>query len=164
MLEGIYIQEFIPIYQSQVIDHILDIENNEFNMHLTLAMQPDLSNIHAMYQKQKGNFWIALYEGRVIGTTGIYYLNDSAVELRRMFVKESYRGNEFGVGQDLLDSAISWTKENGFKEIFLETTDWLAAASRFYLRNNFTYISIDKLPQNLPVLRSSGKFMNLHLL
>lgn len=53
MAEGIFIQEFIPIYQSQVTDHILDIENNEFNMNLTLDMQPDLADIHAMYQKQK---------------------------------------------------------------------------------------------------------------
>ncbi|MBK9983526.1 MAG: GNAT family N-acetyltransferase [Saprospiraceae bacterium] len=161
MAEGIFIQEFIPIYQSQVTDHILDIENNEFNMNLTLDMQPDLADIHAMYQKQKGNFWIALHDDQVIGTTGIYYLNNSGVELRRMFVKATYRGNEFGVGQHLLDSAISWTKENGFKEIFLETTDWLTAASRFYLKNNFTYISKDKLPRNLPVLRNSGKFMSL---
>jgi N-acetylglutamate synthase-like GNAT family acetyltransferase len=80
-----------------------------------------------------------------------------------MFVKVPYRGNESGVGQQLLDNAISWTKENGFKEIFLETTDWLIAATRFYLKNNFTYISIDKLPPNLPVLRTSGKFMSLHL-
>lgn len=70
----ITIQEFDPIYQSRVTEHILDIENNEFAMNLTLEMQPDLADIRLMYQKQKGNFWIALEDGEVIGTTGIFFL------------------------------------------------------------------------------------------
>ena len=159
----ISIKEFDISYQTQAIDHILDIENNEFNMGLTLKMQPDLVDIHTMYQKQKGNFWIALNNNNLIGTIGIYFLTDTSVELRRMFVKPQYRGKEYGVGQKMLDTALNWAKANSYKEVFLETTDWLVAASRFYTKNDFEEISKDQLPDNLPVLRYSGKFMRLSL-
>lgn len=159
----IAIKEFNTFYQTQVVEHILDIENNEFNMALTLEMQPDLADINGMYQKRNGNFWVALYNNTVIGSIGIYPLTDTNVELRRMFVKPQYRGREYGVGQKMLDTALNWTKANGYKEVFLETTDWLVAASKFYANNNFGLISKKQLPDNFPVLRSSGKFMSLKL-
>lgn len=80
-----------------------------------------------------------------------------------MFVKDQFRGKEYGIGQKLLGLALTWSGEHGFKQIFLETTDWLAAASRFYLKNNFSYTSIDQLPSTLPVLRPNGKFMSIML-
>ena len=80
----IEIKEFGPFYQQQVVEHILDIENNEFNMNLTLDMQPDLIDIHLAYQQQRGNFWIAIDNNVIVGTIGIYNLQESAAELREI--------------------------------------------------------------------------------
>ena len=159
----IRIQEFEPIFQDDAVNHILDIENNEFSMGLTIDMQPDIADIRKMYQLQKGNFWLAFHDGHLMGTIGIYHLNEASVELRRMFVCPEFRGKEWGIGQKLLDMAIGWSIATGYQEVYLETTDWLVAASRFYLKNNFTYVDIDQLPLTLPVLRATGKFMRLHL-
>ncbi len=159
----ITIKEFDSLYQTAVTDHILDIENNEFDMALSLADQPDLVDISNAYQKQNGNFWIALEQETIIGTTGIYSLPGNIGELRRMFVKPQYRGAAHGVGQGLLDISLSWSKANGYTRIFLETTDWLVAAGKFYTKNNFKAINKTRLPATLPVLRQSGKFMVLDL-
>ena len=157
----ITIEEFRSSYQAEVVNHILDIENNEFNMDLTLELQSDLKDIYSSYQKQNGNFWIALDNNSIVGTIGIYSLAESTGELRRMFVKPQYRGKEFKIGQKLLDILLEWSKTNGYKQILLETTSWLIAANKFYAKNNFKEISIVDLPENFPVLRVSGKFMSL---
>lgn len=159
----ITINEFEPAYQSAATAHILYIENDEFRMGLTLEQQTDIVDIQKGYQQQHGNFWIALDDTDVIGTTGIYSLPGDIGELRRMFVKPQYRGNTFNVGQQLLDTSLNWARANGYKKIFLETTDWLAAATKFYLKNNFTVVDKKELPATLPVLRGNGTFMMLEL-
>ncbi len=159
----ITIKEFEPAYQSAATAHILDIENNEFAMGLTLEQQTDIVDIPKGYKQSGGNFWIALDEDELIGTSGIYSLPDGIGELRRMFVKPHYRGNAFNVGQQLLDISLNWARANGYKKIFLETTEWLAAATKFYLKNNFAIIAKAELPDSIPVLRNNGTFMVLDL-
>jgi N-acetylglutamate synthase-like GNAT family acetyltransferase len=159
----ITIKEFEPAQQAAAIVHILDIENNEFAMGLTLEQQTDIVDIQKEYQQRNGNFWIALDEENVIGTTGIYSLPGNIGELRRMFVKPQYRSKEFKVAQQLLDISLNWARANSYKKIFLETTDWLVAATKFYLKNKFTIIDKTELPKNLPILRSTGTFMVLDL-
>ncbi len=155
----IILKEFNSFYQKQVADHILDLENNEFNMNLTPEMQPDLADINTFYKNRNGNFWIALHNSNLIGTIGIYFLNATSVELRRMFVTPKFRGKEFGVGQGLLDLALNWAKANGYKLVYLETTDLLVAAGKFYIKNNFEFINKEELPDNFPALTPSGIFM-----
>ena len=55
----------------EIISLILDIQNNESKINLSLEEQPDLLTIHDSYQKNGGEFWIALDQGRVIGTLGL---------------------------------------------------------------------------------------------
>lgn len=42
-------------YEQQIIDLILSIQQNEFDLPITLEAQPDLDDIAAFYQKGKGN-------------------------------------------------------------------------------------------------------------
>ncbi len=54
----IIVQPFTGNYQPGVIDLILNMQQNEFNIPITADDQPDLKTIPAFYQKNKGNFWI----------------------------------------------------------------------------------------------------------
>jgi hypothetical protein len=60
----------------------------------------------------------------------------------------------------MLETALN---ANRFKEEFLETTDWLVVANKFYIKNDFEAICKNQLPDNFPVLRYSGKFMRHRL-
>ena len=74
-------------YQQDVIDLILSIQQNEFGVAVKLSDQPDLTTIPEFYQTHNGNFWVALAEGRVIGTIGLLDIGHGRGALRKMFVQ-----------------------------------------------------------------------------
>lgn len=55
-------------YKEQIIDLILHIQNDEAKINLSPEEQPDLLDIPSYYQKDGGEFWIALDGDTVIGT------------------------------------------------------------------------------------------------
>lgn len=57
----IEIDEFFIQYQGGILSLIVDIQQKEFGIDITAEEQPDLCNIQGSYQKNKGNFWVALF-------------------------------------------------------------------------------------------------------
>ncbi|OQP53436.1 GNAT family N-acetyltransferase [Niastella yeongjuensis] len=135
-------------YKQSIIDLILPIQTEEFNVAITAADQPDLQDIPGYYQQGTGNFWAAIIDNTVIGTIALSDIGDQQGALRKMFVHKDYRGKEFGVAQALLNTLLSWAKEKGLQEIFLGTTDKFHAAHRFYEKNHFHQVTVDSLPAN----------------
>ena len=50
------IEIYTEKYKADIAALILNIQNNEFNVPVTLADQPDLLDIENFYFKKKGNF------------------------------------------------------------------------------------------------------------
>ena len=158
MNENLTIQGYSSDYQSQILDLILSIQQGEYNIPISKEDQPDLLNIENVYQSGSGNFWIALYQGEVVGTIALLDIGNHQVALRKMFVKKEYRGKIFQTASLLLHNAIAWTKTKEVKEIYLGTTLQFAAAHRFYEKHHFENIEIDKLPTKFPVMQVDKKF------
>lgn len=148
-------------YQQQVIDLILDIQQNEFNVPVTIQDQPDLMNIENIYCSKNGNFWIAVDNNTVVGTIALIDIENNQSCLRKMFVHKNYRGKERGTGQLLLDTLITWCKEKDIREIYLGTIERLEAAIRFYKRNNFFLVDKQLLPENFPIMKVDTHFFKL---
>lgn len=148
-------------HQQQVIEVILPIQQCEFEVPITLAKQPDLLDIPAFYQTRQGNFWVALADGRVVGTIALVDLGDGLGALRKMFVSEAYRGSQFGTAKMLLDTLLVWAKTHGFREIYLGTTDKFLAAHRFYEKNGFDEVAVESLPQAFPRMDVDSKFYRI---
>jgi len=146
------------IYQQDIIDLILSIQQTEFGLPITLEAQPDLENIPAFYQKDNGNFWIAIVENMVIGSIALKDIGNSRGALRKMFVHKDFRGKEYGVGHTLLNNLLEWARQKNFKEILLGTTERFVAAQRFYEKNGFTIIEKQLLPKEFPVMEVDVKF------
>lgn len=81
----------------EIISLILDIQNNESKINLSLEEQPDLLTIHDSYQKNGGEFWIALDQGRVIGTLGLMKKDNHCAIMKKFFVKKEYRSQKVGL-------------------------------------------------------------------
>jgi|SRR5436190_13158935 len=156
------IQVYSPIYQQQVINLILSIQQTEFGIPITLEAQPDLENIPSFYQRDNGNFWLAIVENSVVGTIALSDIGNSRGALRKMFVHKDYRGKESGTGQTLLNTLLEWARENDFKEILLGTTEKFIAAQRFYEKNGFLEIDKKSLPKEFPVMEVDVKFYRYH--
>lgn len=103
----------------------------------------DLQNI-AHYYSGKSRFWVAEQNGRVIGTIGLKDKGENIAKLRRMFVMHALHGT--GIGQKLLNTALSYAKQQGFVQIVLNTHDYMKRAHHFYEKNGFILKSTGSKP------------------
>lgn len=154
----IRIEPYTDIYKRQVIDLIVPIQQEEFNIPITPGDQPDLQQIPAFYQNNNGNFWLALAGGSVVGTIALLDIGGHKGALRKMFVHKEYRGKIHGTGQLLLDTLLNWAQQKSYTEIYLGTTAKFLAAHRFYEKNGFEEITVPELPAGFPRMEVDVKF------
>jgi len=160
----IIIEEFSSGLQQQVIDLILGIQQNEFHVPITLDDQPDLLSIPSFYQKEKGNFWIARQDEKLVGTIALLSFSDEQAALRKMFVHKDFRGKEYGTAQKLFDALLNWSEERGIEKIYLGTLQHMHRAQSFYRRNHFVEVRKEDLPPLYPIMHVDSLFFELTLL
>ena len=79
----INIETYNGKYDDEIILLILDIQNNESKINLSLEEQPDLKDIRNCYQKDGGECWIAIKNGEVIGTIGLMIKEDNWAVMKK---------------------------------------------------------------------------------
>ena len=89
----------------------------------------DLDDINGFYE---GGIFdlLVLEDGAIIGTVGLKPKGGGVAELRKMYLKQKYRGR--GFGKRLLKHAIARAKDLGFRRIELETASVLQEAISLY--------------------------------
>ncbi len=136
------IVEFTSEYTSEVKKVILYTQrdlgiNKDLN---PLGRDADLDMIPGVY-KDRGRFWIALVDSKVIGTIAVENNDGPIAKLRRMFVLPEYQGT--GVAQQLLNTALIFAIETGYTEMELSTALFMKRAHSFYNKNGFEKIGED---------------------
>ena len=154
---------FEPRFQREVALLIVSIQRGEFGIDITAAQQPDLHDIPGFYQVRGGGFWVALADGRVVGTISLLDIGDGQGALRKMFVHEAFRGARAGTAQRLLDTLLDHASQAAMREIFLGTTSKFLAAHRFYAKNGFDEIAKSDLPPTFPVMSVDDRFFHRRL-
>ena len=157
-MSNIEVKEYEPGNKENLINMILAIQQQEFEIPITHEAQPDLANIPTFYQQGNGNFWVASNGAEVVGTIGLIDIGNQQVALRKMFVKASFRGAEFGVAKKLLTQALDWVEKQNVKTVYLGTTDKFHAAHRFYDKNGFERVNREELPLTFPVMQVDTVF------
>jgi len=159
----IEIVPFRPDHSAGVVAVILPIQQTEFSIPITLEEQPDIQDIHAFYQRGAGNFWVALANGKVVGTLGLLDIGNGQAALRKMFVAAAHRGAGFSIARRMLDTLLAWCREHAIREIYLGTTAKFLAAHRFYEKNGFREVDRAHLPPAFPVMKVDTRFFCLAL-
>ena len=161
-MNDIVIEPFSPVHgNEQVFDLIVPIQQQEFGIDITANQQPDLADISQFYQQGKGNFWVALDHGKVVGSISLKDIGDADVALRKMFVQEAYRGKEKGVAKKLLEKALNWCEEKKVRTVYLGTTPFFKAAHRFYEKSGFAEIAKESLPKSFPLMHVDTRFYKI---
>lgn len=150
-------------YEKEIVDLILNIQQKEFNVPVTLEDQPDLLDIENFYYKPGGIFLGAFIDEKLVGTIALVKFNEEAAAIRKMFVKKEFRGKEFNIAQQLLEQLIAYSEEKGIKNLYLGTVSILQAALRFYEKNNFITIPKEALPADFPLMKPDNVFCQLQL-
>ncbi|WP_152446560.1 GNAT family N-acetyltransferase [Bacillus sp. THAF10] len=152
------ILEYLKEHQDEVVEMITHIQIKEYHVAITKEDQPDLLNVKNFYQTGNGNFWVAVCDGKVIGSISLLDIGNKQLALRKMFVKKEFRGPAYKVGNLLLNHALQWANEKSVKAIYLGTTPQFVAAHRFYEKNGFVKIDVAQLPESFPVLEVDKLF------
>ncbi|MBC7777368.1 MAG: GNAT family N-acetyltransferase [Phycisphaerae bacterium] len=159
--------EIIPFeeqYTDAICALILNIQQNEFQVTITLADQPDLLKISAVYQQNGGNFWVAVTEGEVIGTIALIDCGEGIGCIRKMFVRADWRGKGRGLAQQLFDTLEAWAGQHRIAALYLGTVERLHAAIRFYIRNGFEPVVAEALPASFPRMAVDTHFFGKGLI
>ncbi len=151
-------------YKTEIGQLIINIQNHEFNVPITLDDQPDLADIPSYYYKANGHFWLALVNETLVGTIALIDMGGSQGCIRKMFVHKDYRGKEWGIAQALLDTLKAWAKAKQIHFLFLGTIERLYAARRFYEKNGFHLINPASLPVSFPRMKVDTHFYSIALI
>ena len=154
----VQVARFREEHTKGVVDLIVNIQRNEFNLPITASEQPDLLAIPDFYQTGRGNFWVAVAGGAVVGTIALLDIGEGRAALRKMFVAAGHRGQGTGTAKHLLDTLLLWAKRHEIREIFLGTTPKFLAAHRFYEKNGFVEVGKGELPESFPIMKVDTKF------
>jgi putative acetyltransferase len=102
----------------------------------TSTTDADLDDIEGGYIRRGGMFEVIEQDGRLpVGSVGIYPLDAQNCELRKMYLAASMRGR--GLGKLLLERALNFAREAGFRSVMLETASVLKDAIALYERYGF---------------------------
>ncbi|MHB1654482.1 MAG: bifunctional helix-turn-helix transcriptional regulator/GNAT family N-acetyltransferase [Desulfitobacteriaceae bacterium] len=87
------------------------------------------------YSPKKDRLWLAEANGEIVGTVAIVGHSPVKAQLRWFIINPAFRG--IGLGRALLDEALKYCRENGYKKIFLETTEDQKKAVNMYVKAGF---------------------------
>lgn len=87
-----------------------------------------------------GCIFLAMHEGRVIGTAGLWKENESAYELVKMAVDEEFRGK--GISKLLLEKCIEEARQLKARSLFLFSNSQLQTAIKLYEKYGFTRVDL----------------------
>lgn len=147
----IKIISYKPELKDQVITLIKEVMEKEFGFPVNRQMDPYLYDIHTYFQKDGGNFWIAIDSQKVIGTLGFLNYYHGRGYLRAMCLHKEYRRK--GITTRLFQTLIHFAQRNNFKVIYLVTAEKMLAAIKFYEKVGF--IRIDSLPKDMPLVENA---------
>lgn len=120
-----------------------NVQNLVFSVLREYGLQPDLqgtdqdiADLEKNYINRGGIFeLIEDDEGNLLGTVGLYPMNENTIELRKMYFSKDLRGK--GMGKQTLSRMIEKAKELGFQKIYLETASPLVEAIHLYKKFGF---------------------------
>lgn len=100
-----------------------------------MNLQHEFAEMKQMYGGNNGTFFYALDEKQIIGCVGIRRVENEIAELKRLYVRDNYRG--YKVGVTLLENALKSAKNLGYKKIRLDVIPTLQIAKELYISFGF---------------------------
>lgn len=117
---------------------ILSILTKEYPFDKSAYSDSDLDKIDEVYGGERESFFIIEEGSSVVGTVGVKEDSPDSALLRRLFVDLKCRKK--GYGSELLDRAISFCREKGYRHIFFRCTDRMNDAMNLCLHKGFKEI------------------------
>lgn len=79
----------------------------------------DIDDIQAAYMTGGNHFWVAEYNGQVVGMIGVQQHDEGVGEIRRLRVSDAHRRR--GIGSKLVETALRFCADHNYLKITLDT-------------------------------------------
>ncbi len=119
-------------------DLILSILTKEYPFDKNAYSDSDLEKIDEVYGGPKDAFMVIEDDGDIVGTVGIKEDSKDTALLRRLFVDLKHRKK--GYGTELLDRAIDFCREKGYRLVYFRCTDRMSDAMKLCMKKGFKEI------------------------
>lgn len=97
--------------------------------------------LYELFQKQGSIYFVAEKNNQLIGGAGIYPspgLPPETCELVKMYLHSAARGK--GIGKMLIDKALQFASDAGYRKVYIETMPELRKAMSVYEKFGFKYL------------------------
>lgn len=110
------------------------------------------------YLQDGGFVFFALYQGKPAGCVALKRLNEDTFEFAKLFIDPKVRNQ--GIATRLIERCITRCRENGARQLWLQTTMSMPEAHRLYYKMGF---KDKKAPRQMAVLQRTEKVMMMTL-
>lgn len=107
----------------------------------TVFYDPTTDALYELFQTKGSFYFVAEEERKLLGGGGIYPtegLPAKTCELVKMYLHKDARGK--GLGKLMIEKCLSWAKDNGYEQVYLETMPELKQALKVYELFGFEYL------------------------
>ena len=108
----------------------------------TVYFDPTTDALFELFNNTPGSFYfIAEKDHQLVGGAGIFpteNLPEGTCELVKLYLHKDARGT--GLGKELLNTALQWAKEFGYRQVYLESMPELSKAVTIYENVGFKRI------------------------
>jgi ribosomal protein S18 acetylase RimI-like enzyme len=98
-------------------------------------IEDELDHFPQKYQEPDGAFIIAKENNIIVGCVGFKKLDKITCEMKRLFVRDNYKGR--GIGNILVEKIIEDAKSKGYEIMRLDTMDTMKSALNLYRKTGF---------------------------
>jgi ribosomal protein S18 acetylase RimI-like enzyme len=95
----------------------------------------ELANLAGEYSSPQGCILLALQDGQPAGCVALHRLDDGICEMKRLYVRPSFRA--MGIGKVLAEAIIAEAQRKGYKKMCLDTVPSMREAQLLYQSMGF---------------------------
>ncbi|OPL08607.1 MAG: hypothetical protein AVO33_10305 [delta proteobacterium ML8_F1] len=136
-LDRFSLRDFTPIDLGWVVDRHVMLYRDEYGFDDTFRqyVHGPVMTFYENFKKGEENLWIAEDEGVRVGMIAIVKSDDRTAQLRWFLIEPEARGK--GLGNLMMQTAIDFTRERGYRKLFLWTVAHLDTARYLYEKYGF---------------------------
>jgi GNAT superfamily N-acetyltransferase len=108
-----------------------------FGLPFETKVATELAEFLGRYEESRDRFWVVMQDGRIEGSLAIdgIHADTEGAHLRWFILSDKLRGK--GLGRQLMEVAIRFSRSNGYRLVYLWTFDGLNAARHLYEKSGF---------------------------